>query len=107
MLRSLQECKALGVNFVALHVTIALLEQRPEHRYYLPIIDLLSRLHMIDMREIDSFVAKDIERMDNSAILFGTHAVKVFVCLLLVVCLLVYLSCVALLALQAERQSLQ
>ena len=72
---------------MALHVTLALLEQRPDHRYYLPIIDLLSRLHMIDMREIDTFVAKDIERMDNQAILFGTHAVKVrlFVCLL--VCL--------------------
>ena len=91
MLRSLQECKALGVNFVALHVTLALLEQRPEHRYYLPIIDLLSRLHMIDMREIDAFVAKDIERMDNPAILFGTHAVKVFVVFLLFVCLLVCL----------------
>ena len=72
---------------MALHVTLALLEQRPDHRYYLPIIDLLSRLHMIDMREIDTFVAKDIERMDNQAILFGTHAVKVR----LFVCLLVYL----------------
>ena len=65
------------MNFVALHVTLALLEQRPDHRYYLPIIDLLTRLHMIDMREIDAFVAKEIERGDSLAMQFGANLAKV------------------------------
>ena len=85
VLRCLQECKALGVNFVALHVTLALLDQRPEHRYYLPIIDLLARLHMVDMREIDGYVAKEIERQDSAATVFGTHIVKVGVVVVVVV----------------------
>ena len=112
VLRCLQECKALGVSFVALHVTLALLEQRPEHRYYLPIIDLLARLHMVEMREIDGFVAKEIERQDNSAILFGTHIVKVLslscCCCCCCCCLLMDLPLSpALLAVQAERPYVQ